>query len=452
MFKEVVRKQREFYQTHETLSYNYRLNKLKKLKDSVVYNEQFIKEALYKDLNKSSGEAYVTEISMVLAELNYLIKNLKKLMKPEKVRSPLAVFPAKSYHHYEPLGVVLVISPWNYPFLLSLNPLMGAIASGNTVVLKPSEFSVNTTEVLIKIISEVFNEEEVSVVTGEVKETTELLKENFDYIFFTGSPKVGKIVMKAASEHLTPVTLELGGKSPAIIYPDAKFDLAVKRLVYGKLVNSGQTCIAPDYLMMKEEMLSDFIVQFNKNVELFYGDDPLENDIYPKIITESHHKRLVELFEDEEILAGGKYSLEKIEPTVIIVNDLDSKIMKEEIFGPILPIILYQEEEEIIEYINKNHKPLALYAFTKDKKIKKDLINKTSSGAITFNDTIMHFANHNLNFGGVGNSGMGKYHGKETFYTFTHKKAILDRKTWLDVKLRYFPISERQERLIKKVL
>lgn len=452
MFNELVLKQREFYNTHETLSYNYRLKKLKALKKSVIYNEKFIKEALYKDLNKSSGEAYVTEISMVLAELNYLIKNLKKLMKPERVKSPLTVFPAKSYHHYEPLGVVLVISPWNYPFLLSLNPLIGAVASGNTVILKPSEFSLNTTEILIKIIAEVFKEEEVSVVTGEVKETTELLKENFDYIFFTGSPKVGKIVMKAASEHLTPVTLELGGKSPAIIYPDAKFNLSVKRLVYGKLVNSGQTCIAPDYLMMKEEMLGDFILEFNKNVELFYGPNPLENETYPKIITEDHHKRLLELFKDKDILAGGKHSKDKIEPTVVVIDSLNSQIMKEEIFGPILPIILYKEEEEIIEYINKNHKPLALYAFTKDKRIKEDLINKTSSGAITFNDTIMHFANHNLNFGGVGNSGMGKYHGKETFYTFSHKKAILERKTWIDIKLRYFPLTERKERIIKKVI
>lgn len=452
MFNEILNEQQKFYSTYKTRDYFYRLEKLKQLKAVIIRNEERIKKALFLDLSKSSGESYVTEISLVLSELNYLIKNLKKFMKPEKTKSSLAVFPAKSYHYYEPLGTVLVISPWNYPFLLSLNPVIGAVASGNTVILKPSEFSVNTTKILIKIINEVFQKNEVFVVEGEVKETTELLKLNFDYIFFTGSTKVGKVVMKAASENLTPVTLELGGKSPAIIYPDAKFNQAVKRIVYGKLVNAGQTCIAPDYVMIKESMIDDFIREYKKNVELFYTTNPLDNTHYPKIISEAHHTRLTNLYKNEEVVLGGKSSKDKIEPTLVLIKDMNSDIMNEEIFGPILPIMICKNEEDILNQINKNHKPLALYAFTKSNETKKSIINKTSSGAITFNDTIMHFANHHLSFGGVGNSGVGKYHGAETFKTFSHKKAILDRKTFLDIKLRYFPISKKKENIIRKIL
>lgn len=451
MYHDLILKQRKFFQTNETKSYLFRIFLLERLKDEIKRNINSISEALYNDLGKSSTESYMTEISFVINELIYLIKNLKKLMSPRKVKTPISLFPAKSYVIKEPLGVVLVISPWNYPFLLALNPLIGAISAGNTVILKPSEFSQNTNEVIKRIIGEVFNETMVTIVEGEVFETTELLKQRFDYIFFTGSTNVGRVVMKAASRHLTPLTLELGGKSPVIVYDDFDLRLAAKKIAFGKLINAGQTCIAPDYLIIKESLIDDFTNYYKYYVNEFYGNDPLSNDDYPKIINKKNLDRLVNLIDDDQVLFGSKHSDFKIEPTILL-STVDSKIMSEEIFGPILPIIKMEDISDPIEFINKNEKPLALYVFTKKKEIKDKFINETSSGSLVFNDTVLQFANSNLPFGGVGHSGFGKYHGKLSFNTFSHDKAILDKKNYIDVKVKYQPYTKDKEKLIKKIM
>ncbi|VEU80286.1 aldehyde dehydrogenase [Haploplasma axanthum] len=451
MYKELISKQKIFFNLGKTLSYDTRIKYLKKLKEEIVNNEAEIEDALYKDLGKSSGESYMTEIGPVLKELNFQIKHLKKFMKPKKVGSPLALFPAKSYIYPEPLGTVLIISPWNYPFLLLLDPLIGAIAAGNTVIAKPSEFSTATTKITQKILQNVFEDEYVTVVEGEVYETTKLLEERFDYIFFTGSTNVGKIIMNAASKHLTPVTLELGGKSPAVIFNDADIKLAAKRIAFGKLINAGQTCIAPDYILIDKTKKEEFITYYKMYIEEFYTDTPLENDLYPKIISKKHFDRLISLYKDEDILFGGKYNDVKIEPTLLDIKDVNVKIMQEEIFGPILPILTFEKVNEVFEYLSKEEKPLAFYAFTRNKEIKKRILTTTSSGGLIFNDTLMHFANNNLPFGGVGYSGMGKYHGIDTFKTFSHYKAVVDRKTWLDINIRYQPITEKKKRIIKKI-
>src|SRR5690554_316592 len=391
---------------------------------------------------------------MVLSELNFHIKKLKKMMKPQKVKTPLFLFPAKSYIYKEPYGNVLIISPWNYPFLLSINPLIGTISAGNTVIIKPSEFSVHTSNLLEKIIKESFDEIYITVILGEAKETNLLLNEKFDYIFFTGSPKVGKIVMEKASKQLTPITLELGGKSPAVITKDANLKLSAKRLAFGKTINAGQTCIAPDYLLIEESLVDDFINEYKNNINEFYNNDPLNNINYPKIINNDHFERLIDLIKHENIIYGGNYNKDnnKLEPTLVLINNKEIKLMQEEIFGPILPIITFKEIEEVYNYINNKAKPLAAYIFSNNKKTQKSFIENISAGGIVINDTIMHFANNYLPFGGVGNSGIGKYHGIESFKTFSHNKSILNRKMWLDLKIRYQPINNKDIKVIKKVL
>lgn len=451
MFKDKLDKQRDYSKNNPNNNYYQRLEILKKLKQSIISHTNDITKALYLDLNKSHEESYITEIAQVIMELNFLIKNLKKFMKPNKVKTPLTVFPAKSYIVPEKLGVVLVISPWNYPFLLALNPIVGALAAGNSVVLKPSEFSINTNKIIKDILLDVLTSNEIIIVEGEVEVTTELLKNRFDHIFFTGSTNVGKVIMNAASNHLTPVTLELGGKSPAIIYDDSDIDLVAKRIVFGKTINAGQTCIAPDYVMIKKERLNEFKNSFKKYLNIFYNKDILNDDNYPKIVTNRHLNRLIELIKDEEIILGGNNNGSKLEPTLLVTNK-ESKIMSEEIFGPVLPIIFYEDDLEPIEYLKTLEKPLALYLFTNSKKIKELYTNNTSSGALVFNDTVVHFTNGNLPFGGVGHSGMGKYHGKSTFETFSHYKAILDKKNYLDINIRYQPYTKKKFNLIKKIL
>ncbi|CCV64130.1 Aldehyde dehydrogenase [Alteracholeplasma palmae J233] len=431
--------------------YHIRITQIKKLRKIILEKELDIKEALYKDLGKSYEESYMTEIGPVLSEISITLRKLKKWMKPKKVRTSLLTFPSKAYEIPEKYGKVLIIGPWNYPFQLIFSPLVGAISAGNDVVVKPSEYSVYTQNIIVEIIKEVFETNKVDVKTGDYKVSEELLNQRFDYIFFTGSEKVGKIVMQKAANYLTPVTLELGGKSPAIIDNVKNMELAARRIAFGKLINAGQTCIAPDYLLIKEEDKAQFIHYYKIAVEQFYGKEPLKAIHYPKIINTQHHNRLTQLMEGETILFGGNSNESKISPTILEITE-DSPIMKEEIFGPILPIMTYNNLNEAISYINKNEKPLALYMFSDIKKNIDEVVNNTSFGGATINDTLMHFTNENLGFGGVGYSGMGKYHGKHSFDTFSHYKPVLVRKNWLDIKLRYLPIKRKAEKTIKTIL
>ncbi|WP_051614329.1 aldehyde dehydrogenase family protein [Acholeplasma equifetale] len=428
--------------------YQERKNYLEKLKKSIKNHENDIKKALYDDLGKSKQESYMTEIGVVLSEISYMIKNLKKWMKPKRIKATLTTFPSKSYLFPEPYGKVLIMAPWNYPFQLVFAPLVGAIAAGNLVVVKPSEYAPHTEKIVKTIINEVFENNTVEVVSGDRVISNRLLDERFDYIFFTGSEKVGKIVMEKASKHLTPLTLELGGKSPAIVINQKDLRLAAKRIAFGKLINAGQTCIAPDYLLIEETLVNDFIKYFDEAVKSFYID-PIFSFDYPKIITDTHYQRLLKLMENQEIIYGGSISQNKIGPTILIPNE-NSEIMNEEIFGPILPMIKIKNIEEIHNYIKE--KPLATYLFTDDKKIRDYIIKNVSTGGITINDTLMHFSNHHLGFGGVGKSGMGKYHGKHSFDTFTHYKPVLIKSNKFDINSRYLPSDEKKERFIKRIL
>lgn len=450
-YKTLAQAQKEYFSTNITKTYGFRREALLNLKRALKLHEEEIYRALKLDLAKSAEETYVTELGLIYQEINFQLKHLKRNMKIKRVKTPLALFPAKSYVYQEPYGNVLIIAPWNYPLLLAFNPLVGAIAAGNTVTIKPSELSPHTAQIIQKIISATFAKEYITTVLGGVAETTSLLQNKFDYIFFTGSPRVGKIIMETASKTLTPLTLELGGKSPAIVTKDANLKLAAKRLAYGKTINAGQTCIAPDYLLIHQSLVPEFVSEFSKAIKLFY-EDPLENENYPQIISQDHYKRLLSLIKDENVIFGGKNKAQKLEPTLVQIKDQTTLIMQEEIFGPILPFLTYETISEALNYIKANEKPLAAYLFTESKRIKERFSAEISAGGIVFNDTLMHFANTYLPFGGVGNSGFGKYHGQASFQTFSHAKAIVDRKTYLDIKLRYHPLTKKKLKYIKKVM
>jgi len=452
MFSELLSLQRAFFLSGKTKSYAFRMKQLTLLYETVNQYENEIIEALYQDLGKSSFEAYLTEIGVVKKEIKDMKRYLKHYMKPQKVQQGIALFKAKSMVYQEPYGTVLIVAPWNYPFQLAIAPLIGSIAAGNTAVIKVSEYATHTEKILEKMIKNTFNEEYIKVVTGGVRESQELLGEHFDYIFFTGSPAVGKIVMKHASEHLTPVTLELGGKSPAIIEDVKDITLISKRIAYGKFINAGQTCIAPDYIWVKEELKDSLIQGLKEAITLFFGDDPINHEDYPKIINQKHHDRLIHLIEDKKVVYGGNYNEQKISPTLCDGVSWEDKIMQEEIFGPILPIMTYQNIDEVIKTLKKKDKPLALYLFTEQKSIKKKVVHELSFGGATINDTLMHFVNENLPFGGVGNSGMGAYHGKHSFYTFSHSKGVVDRSTQIDVSIRYMPTSNTNINIIRKLM
>ncbi len=449
--KDLVMKQRKFYQTNTTLTYEFRMNALKKLKSAIILYEDKLKAALKADLGKSDYEAFLTEVGVTLKEISYLSKNLKKYMKNKSVKTSLVDFPAKSFRTPHPYGVVLVISPWNYPAYLSFAPLVGAIAAGNTVVLKPSNYSPNTSNVIQEIISQTFSEEYVATVLGGREENQALLEQKFDYIFFTGSVSVGKIVMEKASKNLTPISLELGGKSPTIVCKDANIELSARRIAFGKLLNSGQTCVAPDYLFIHEDVKAQFLEEFQKSVIKFYGDNPLSNPDYPKIINEKHFKRLLGLVKEQKVFMGGDndQSLRKISPTVLDNVDRSSPIMQEEIFGPILPVLTFKDIQEPISYINNNPHPLALYLFTSSKSTEKRFLTECNFGGGCINDTIMQVASDYLPFGGVGESGMGAYHGKSSFDTFTHYRSIIKKSTIFDLKVRYLPVTKLKEKLAK---
>ena len=451
-YQSLVENQKSFFLSEKTKSYAFRLEALIKLKQVVVKYEKEILEALNLDLGKSAFEGYLTEVGISLLEINYAIKHLKKWMKRKKVQSPLTLFKAKSYLYQEPYGVVLIMSPWNYPFQLTIAPLVGAIAAGNTAVLKVSPDSVHTSTLLEKMMTEIYPEDFVKVVQGGLEESKKVLEQRYDYIFFTGSTAVGKIVMNVASKHLIPVTLELGGKSPSIIDETVNLDLTAKRVVYGKYVNAGQTCIAPDYIYIKEEIKDEFIELCKKHIQAFFTNDPMHTSDYPKIINQKQHERLLNLMKDGKAIIGGKYTEDKIEPTLLVDVSETSPIMQEEIFGPLLPILTYQFEDEVILKLKTKEKPLALYLFTKNKKFEKKVLEELSFGGATINDTLMHFGNHHLPFGGVGYSGMGSYHGLHSFNTFSHEKGVVKRSTWVDLFIRYPKYEESKLKLIKKII
>jgi len=435
------------------MDYSTRMKSLKLLKKNIEKYEKDIYQALNLDLGKSAEEAYLTEYKIVLNEIDFLMKNLKELMKPQKVNTPLITFRSKGEIYYEPYGKVLIISPWNYPFHLAFLPLAGAVAAGNKVVLKPSEFSNNTSNITEKIIKETFSEEHVRVAQGGVPETTALLQKKFDYIFFTGSTHVGRIVMKAAAEHLTPITLELGGKSPAIVCGDSDLEITAKRLVWGKFTNCGQTCVAPDYLYVHKDVKEQLIKYIIKSIRDFYGEYPKRSSDYGRIISEKHLLRLTEFLKDGKVLFGGNYDLKEkyMSPTILELNSWDYLVMKEEIFGPILPILEFQSLKDVTEIIKEQPKPLALYLFSKNKKEIDYIIQEVSFGGGCINDTMMHLASEELPFGGVGESGLGKYHGKYSFETFSHQKSVLTKSFKPDFDLRYPPYEKNIGKL-KKML
>lgn len=450
----VVKKQREFFFTGKTKNIDFRIKSLEKLENSIRKYQDTIEQALKKDLNKSELESYMTEIGMVLSDLNFVKKRLKKWSKDEKVLTPLSQFHSRSFITKEPYGVTLIISPWNYPFLLCIQPLIGAIAAGNTAILKVSEDSIYTSDVVYQMIKDTFSDEYVTVIRGDKEVATELLNQKFDYIFFTGGPNVGKIVMEKASRNLTPVTLELGGKSPCIVEESANLKVAAKRIVFGKYLNSGQTCVAPDYLLLQESIKEEFIQYLKEAILIFYTNDPISNADYSRIINEKNFDRLKNLMKGEKIIYGGDTDREslKIEPTLLDKITLDSPIMQEEIFGPILPIITFNDIKEAENIILQMEKPLALYLFTQNKKIEKEILKNISFGGGCINDTVMQLVSSRMPFGGVGGSGMGSYHGKYSFDTFTHKKSIIKKYTWIDLPIRYLPYDEFKMKLIKLFL
>jgi aldehyde dehydrogenase (NAD+) len=451
--RELVENQRTFFIHGNTLEYDFRKDTLKKLKKMLKDNESEIYYALKQDLNKSKHEAFTTELGFLYSEIDFALKHLKNWMASEKVPSPLSHKGSTSYILKEPYGVVLVISPWNYPIHLALAPAIAALAAGNCVIIKTSEHAKSTSFLLASLIQTTFDSSLIHVVEGDKDTSQALLEERFDYIFFTGSTKVGKKVMKAASEHLTPVTLELGGKSPAIIDHDAKVNIAAKRIAWAKFTNAGQTCVAPDYLYVHDDIKFKFMKAMVKHIKDLYGKHPLYNEDYTKIISEEHFARLVSYLDNGNIIHGGKYdtSTHLIEPTVIDKITWEDPIMQEEIFGPILPVLTFKNIEEALYKIKQKEKPLALYYFGENEKIQQQVIEFISFGGGAINDAVYHLANPFLPFGGVGHSGMGAYHGKYGFDTFTHEKGILKQTTKFDLPFRY-PGSKLNTSIVKSIM
>ncbi len=449
--KDIVTRQRKYFQTGATLPVSSRLAALQKLYHSISVHESEIHNALKKDLGKSGFESYMCETGMVLEELSYMLKHTPKFAREQRVRTPLAQFHSRSYKKPSPYGVTLIMSPWNYPFMLTLSPLVDALAAGNTAVVKPSAYSPHTSEVLRLILSECFEPQYVAVVTGGRAENTCLLHEHFDYIFFTGSQNVGKEVMRNAAEYLTPVTLELGGKSPCIVDQTADIKLAAKRIVFGKYLNCGQTCVAPDYVYCHRSVKDKLIKEVQKQIRRQYGKQPLCNSDYGKIINEKHFDRILSLIDEKKVVHGGDSDRNtlRIEPTVMDNVTFSDAVMQEEIFGPVMPVLTFDSLDEAIRRINSMPHPLALYLFTSDKKAARKVTARCGFGGGCINDTIIHLATSEMGFGGFGESGMGAYHGKTGFDTFTHYKSIVDKKTWIDLPMRYQPYRKRNEKMIR---
>ena len=449
--KDLVTRQRKYFRTGATLPVGTRLAALRRLYAAISENEKDIHDAIRKDLGKSNFESYMCETGLVLEEISYMLKNTGRLAREKGVRTPLAQFHSRSYQKPSPYGVVLIMSPWNYPFMLTLSPLVDALAAGNTAVVKPSAYSPHTSEVIRRILTQCFPTHYVSVVTGGRAENTCLLREHFDYIFFTGSQAVGKEVMRNAAEHLTPVTLELGGKSPCIVDHTANIRLAAKRIVFGKYLNCGQTCVAPDYVYCHRAVKDRLVKEIQKQIQKQYGRQPLDNPDYGKIINEKHFDRLLGLMDENKLVYGGKADRKslRIEPAVLDNVTFSDPVMQEEIFGPIMPILVFDHLDEVIRKVNAMPHPLALYIFTSDKKAAAKVLSRCGFGGGCVNDTIIHLATTEMGFGGFGESGMGAYHGKTGFDTFTHYKSIVDKKTWIDLPMRYQPYRKICEKMVR---
>ena len=449
--QKLVEAQKQYFYTGKTYDVGSRKLQLLALKDAIKNNMNLLNDALYKDLGKSNYESFMCEISLVLEEINYFLKNLSSLARPKRVSASLAQFPAKCRVYRDPYGVVLIMSPWNYPVQLTLCPLVGAIAGGNCAVIKTSEYSPSVSEVLEKIISDTFAQNYVTVIKGGREENTALLECKFDYIFFTGSVAVGKVVMTAAAKNLTPVTLELGGKSPCIVDSTADLELAAKRICWGKFINSGQTCVAPDYVLVHKSVSGLFKKHLVDRISESCRD-ALNSDNYPHIITERHFDRLVGLMEGVSAFCGGGYDRKtlKIEPTILEGVNGDSKVMQEEIFGPLLPVLEYDDINDVVDFIRQRSKPLALYLFSRDKQTIGYITRNVQFGGGCVNDSVIHLATTHMPFGGVGDSGMGGYHGKDSFNTFTRQKSVLIKGRRLDNSLRYPPFTQSKFNTLKK--
>jgi len=448
----ILQQQRDFFKSQQTKDVAYRIQKLKMLKQVIISREQDIYDALKKDFNKSTFEAFISEYGIVISELNLVLKNLKSWSKPKRVKPSMLTFPATDFIYKEPYGAVLVIAPWNYPFLLAIEPLIMAISAGNTVVVKPSELTEHTSKLVTEIIESVFNQDYVASIEGGIPIATELLEQRWDYIFFTGSVPVGKIVAKAAAIHLTPMTLELGGKSPCIVDNTIDLKLAAKRIVWGKLFNGGQTCISPDYIIAHTSIKEKLIDALKSEITKAYGENIKLSADYPRIINEKNTKRLAEMLDDVDVVFGGENDISQcyLAPTIVDNPSLESKLMQDEIFGPILPILPFADDTEIDNIISKYEKPLSLYVFSKNKSFINKILSRYSFGGGAVNDPLIHFGNHRLPFGGVGASGIGAYHGKHGFDTFSHHKSVSKRGTWLDPPIRYAPYNGKLN-LLKKM-
>lgn len=440
----ILNAQRGFFRTGATLSVDFRIEKLKNLHQAISANEDEICRALALDLGKSSYESYMCEVGLALSEISFMIRHTRSFAREKTVRTPLSQFASRSYRKPVPYGNVLIMSPWNYPFLLTIDPLANAIAAGNTAIVKPSAYSPATSDVICRIIGQVFAPEHVSVVTGGRDENRALLEQKFDMIFFTGSQNVGKEVLRHAAENLTPAVLELGGKSPCIVDSSAKVRLAAKRIVFGKYLNCGQTCVAPDYILCHESIKDNLVAELSKQIRLQFGSDPVASADYGKIINEKHFDRIVGLIEPSKVVCGGRFDRTslKIEPTVMDNVTWDDPVMQEEIFGPLMPVLTYSSIDEVYALLSDKPKPLALYIFAQDKRLVKDITSRISYGGGCVNDVVIHLATSHMPFGGVGESGMGAYHGKTGFDVFSHTKSIVDKKTWIDLPMRYQPYDQ----------
>lgn len=453
IIKEKIHKQKVFFKSQQTKNLDYRIQHLKKLKEMIQEKEEEILEALALDLGKSDFEAYSSEVGFVLESIRHSLKNIKKWSKTERKRRPLFMPSSKSKVYYEPYGLVLIIGPFNYPFHLIIEPLIGAIAAGNTAILKPSEKTPHTVAILQEIIAGVFAEEYVSVISGGNEEVNELIHSDVDYIFFTGSNRVGKIIMKAAAENLIPVTLELGGKSPTIVHKDADLEKAAARIIWGKFYNLGQTCIAPDYLYVHEEVKDKFLEKLLKNIKKFYGEFPMESSDYGRMIDEDSFHRVLGLIDKEKLYYGGQNDREKLKIAPTILKDIhwQDAVMQEEIFGPLLPVLTYKDIHSLLSFLKEKADPLAFYLFSEDKNIQEKVIKEIPFGGGCINDTLSHISSPRLAFGGIGNSGIGAYHGKEGFDTFSHKKSIMKKSTLFDIPFIYPPYKGKI-RLLRKLM
>ncbi len=451
---QIVRRHRAFYETGKTLDPDYRVQALKKLYAAIAAHEQEINQAVQADLGKSAFESYMCEVGLTLSEISYMIRHTKAFSREKRVPTPLAQAVSRSYRKPSPYGTVLIMSPWNYPFMLTIDPLADALAAGNTVVLKTSAYSPHTSQVIGDIIQMCFDPDYVTVIQGGRAENTCLLEQAFDYIFFTGSQAVGREVMRSAAAHLTPITLELGGKSPCIVDETADLKLAAKRIVFGKFLNCGQTCVAPDYLYCQESVKAPLLAEISRQITAQFGEKPLENPDYGKIINQKHFDRLLGLMQGETILCGGESDQKslRIAPTVLDGIDWTSPVMQQEIFGPVLPVLTFRSLEEAVAQVNSLPHPLALYFFSSRREAIRTVTGRCQFGGGCVNDTIIHLATSNMPFGGVGSSGMGGYHGKAGFDTFSHHKSIVDKKTWLDLPMRYQPYGKWNEKLVRMFL